>query len=153
MSTNSDNRFSMEDGGSVMESPPQSMQKCTRGSPCSRPDCISCTEPTNNSHVRNLTDDLEVMRAQPTIPLNHWIIKVTKAFKTAIQTQYLAELKMLINRYERNINALSDDELDYDRTEIQQLNHDAMKLLATLLAKPIQTPNPNPPPFLNHQKA
>ena len=120
MSTNSDNRFSMEDGGSVMESPPQSMQKCTRGSPCSRPDCISCTEPTNNSHVPNLIDDLEVTPAQPTIPLNRWIIRITKALKEAIQDQDPAELKMLINCYERNINALSDEELNYDCTEIKK---------------------------------
>ena len=111
MSTNSAYQFSVADDGSVTESPPQSTQKCTRGSPCSRLDCISCTGP-NNSHVHDLTDDLEVTPTTPTIPPNHWIIKMTKAFKTAIQTQYLTELKMLINRYKQNINALSDEELD-----------------------------------------
>ena len=120
MSTNSDNRFSMEDGGSVMESPPQSMQKCTRGSPCSRPDCISCTEPTNNGHVRNLIEDLEVTPVKVTIPLNHWIIYLIEPFKEAIQDQDITELKMLTKRYERNINALSIDELYYDFTEIKK---------------------------------
>ena len=120
MSTNSANQFSVADDGSVMESPPQSTQKCTRGSPCSRPDCISCTEPTNNGHVRNLIEDLEVTPVKVTIPLNHWIIYLIEPFKEAIQDQDITELKMLTERYERNINALSIDELYYDFTEIKK---------------------------------
>ena len=120
MSTNSVNQFSVADDGSVTESPSQSTQKCTRGSPCSRPDCISCTEPTYNGHIRNLTDDLEVTPVKVTILLNHWIIYLIEPFKEAIQDQDITELKMLTKRYERNINALSIDELYYDFTEIKK---------------------------------
>ena len=112
MSTNSANQSSMEEDRSVTETPPQSMQKCTRGSPCSKSDCPSCTGPVNNGHVHNLTNNLEVMPVKFTIPPNHWIIMITKSFKEAIQDQDLPELEMLINRYKQNINALSDEELD-----------------------------------------
>ena len=116
MSTDSANQFSMEDDGSVTETPPQSMQKCTRDSPCSKSDCPSCAGPVNNGHNRNLTDNLEVTPVKLTIPPNHWIIKTTKAFKEAIQDQDTAELGMLIDRYQQNIRALSNNELDYERT-------------------------------------
>ena len=95
MSTDSANQFSMEDDGSVTETPPHSMQKCTRGSPCSRSDCPSCTGPANNGHVRNLTNDLEVTPVKFTIPPNHWIIDIIKSIKEAIQDQDIAELGML----------------------------------------------------------
>ena len=120
------------------------MKKCTRTTPCSQPDCNSCSEPANNSHIRDLSNNLEDSQIKPTIPPNHWIIKLTKALKETIQDQDPVELKMLINRYERNIDALLDDELDYDHTEIKQLHRDAMKLLASIPTIPIQTP---PPPF------
>ena len=87
MSTNSANQFSMEDDGSVTETPPQSMQKCTRGSPCYKSDCPSCTGPITNSHARDLADNLEVMPVKHNIPPNHWIIKLPKYFKEAIQDQ------------------------------------------------------------------
>ena len=151
MSTNSANKISLEDDGSVTETPPQSMQKCTRGSPCSRPDCISCTGPVNNSHVLDLTDDLEVTPVKPTSLPDHWIIILTKSFKEAIQNQYPDELEMLIDRYKQNIKALTNNKLSYDRTKISRLNHDATKLLATLLATPIQTPNPPPPSYTFNQ--
>ena len=54
---------------------------------------------------------------------------------------------MLIERYQQKIRTLSDVKIKYDRTEIKQLNHDATKLLATLLANSIQAPNPYPPPL------
>ena len=132
MSTDSVNQFSMEDDGSVMETPPQSMQKCLRGSPCSRPDCPKCTGPANNSHVRDFTDNLEVSLIKPTIPLNHWIIDIINSFKDAIQDQDIAELAMLTERYQQKIRTLSDLEIKHDRTEIKQLNRDATQLLANL---------------------
>ena len=140
MSTNTANQFSMEDDGSVTETPPQSMQKCTRGSPCSRPDCISCTGPVNNGHVCNLADNLEVTPVKPTTPPDHWIIILTKSFKEAIQNQYPDELEMLIDHYKQSIKALSINELNYDRTEIKKLNHNALKLLVNL-SKPTVPPN------------
>ena len=121
MSTNSANQLSMEDNGSVTETPPQSMQKCTRGSPCSRPDCISCKGPVNNGHVCILTDDLEVTPVKPTTPPDHWIIKLTTSFKEAIQNQYPNELEMLVDRYKQSIEALSINELNYNRTNIKNL--------------------------------
>ena len=96
MSTNSINQFSVEDNGSVTESPPQSTKKCTRTTPCSRPDCNGCTGTANNSHIRDLTDDLEVTTTTPTIPPYHWIIGIINSFKEAIQDQDTAELEMLI---------------------------------------------------------
>ena len=123
------------------------MQKCTRGSPCSRSDCPSCTGPANNGHVRNLTDDLEVTPVKFTIPPNHWITDLIELFKEAIQDQEIAELGMLTKRYQQKIRTLSDDEIKYDRTEIKQLNRDATKLLATLLAIPTQTPKLPPPSY------
>ena len=51
---------------------------------------------------------------------------------------------MLINRYERKIDALSDDDFDYDRTEIKQIHRDAMQILASIPTIPIQLPPPPP---------
>ena len=145
MSTNSINQFSVADDGRVTNSPPQSTKKCTRTTPCSQQDCNSCTEPVNDSHVRDLANDLEDSQIKPTIPPNHWITKLTKALKETIQDQDPVELKMLINRYERKIDALSDDDFDYDRTEIKQLHRDAMQILASIPTIPIQLPSPPPP--------
>ena len=111
MSINFASQFSMEDNESVTESPPQSMQKCTRDSPLSRPDCISCTGPANNSHVRNLTDDLEVTPVKVTIPPNHWIITITKAFKDAIQDRDATELKMTTDLYQRHMDVITVEDL------------------------------------------
>ena len=152
MSTDSANQFSLEDDGSITETPPQSIQKCTRGSPCSRPDCLSCTGPTNNGHVRDFTEDLEVTLVKHTSPPNHWIIRMIKVFEEAIQDQDPNELKMAQALYQKQLDAVTFDELDYDRTEVKQLNRDAKKLLTTLLDTPIQIPNP-PPPFLHLQTA
>ena len=153
MSTNSINQFSVADDGRVTESPPQSTKKCTRSTPCSQPDCNGCTGPANNSHVRDLTDDLEVKPTKPTIPPNHWIIDIISSFKEAIQDQDTTELKMLTERYQQRIMTLSDVEMKYDCTVVKQLNRDATKLLATLLTIPIQTPNPTPRPFIHLQTA
>ena len=65
---------------------------------------------------------------------------MTKLFKEAIQDQDITELKMLIKRYERDINAHLIDELNYDFTEIKKLNQDAAQLLANLS-------KPTPPPL------
>ena len=146
MSTDSANQFSLEDNGSITETPPQSIQKCTRGSPCSRPDCLSCTGPTNNGHVRDLTEDLEVTLVKLTSPPNHWTIRMIKVFEEAIQDQDPNELKMAQALYQKQLDAVTFDELDYDRTEVKQLNRDAKKLLTTLLDTPIQIPNPPPLP-------
>ena len=78
MSTNSINQFSVADDGRVTDSPPQSTKKCTRTTPCSQSDCNSCAEPANNSHIRDLANDLEASQIKPTIPPNHWIINITR---------------------------------------------------------------------------
>ena len=141
MSTNSTNQFSVEDDGSVTESPPQSTKKCTRTTPCSQPDCNGCSGTASIGHIRDLPDDLEVTTTTPTIPPNRWIIRMTKVFKVAIQEQDIFELEFITERYERDINAHLIDELNYDFTEIKKLNQDAAQLLANL-SKPT-------PPF-NH---
>ena len=146
MSTNSINQFSVEDDGSVTESPPKSTKKCTRTTPCSQTDCEGCPGTASIGHVRDISDALETMTTSTTIPPNHWIIKLTKAFKTAIQEQDPVELKMLINRYERKIDALSEVDFDYDRSEIKQIHRDAMQTLASIPTTPIQPPLPPPLP-------
>ena len=145
MSTDSINQFSVEDNGSVTESPPQSTKKCTRTTPCSQPNCDGCARTTTSGHFRDLNDDLEVTTTTPTIPPNHWIIDIINSFKEAIQDQDTAELAMLTERYQQKIRTLSDVEIKYDRTEIKQLNGEATKLLASILIIPIQMP-PTPPP-------
>ena len=145
MSTNSINQFSVEDDGSVTESPPKSTKKCTRTTPCSQTDCGGCPGTASIGHVRDISDALETMTTSTTIPPNHWIIKLTKAFKVAIQNQDHDELEHLTERCKQRTKTLSDDELDYDRTEIMQLNRDANELLATFFTTPIQLPPP--PPF------
>ena len=146
MSTNSINQFSVEDDGSVTESPPQSTKKCTRTTPCSQPDCNGCPGTASIGHVRDISDDLEATTTTTTIPPNHWIIKLTKAFKTAIQEQDHDELEMLIERCKLYTKTLSNNEFDYDRTEIRQLNRNAVQILASIPTIPIQLPTP-PPPF------
>ena len=159
MSTNSINQFSVEDDGSVTESPPTSTKKCTRTTPCSQPncggpDCGGCPGTASIGHVRDISDALETMTTSTTIPPNHWIIKLTKAFKVAIQNQDHDELEHLNERYKQRTKTLSDDEIDvYDRTEIMQLNRDANELLATFSTTPIQSrpyQTPFPPPCFSH---
>ena len=99
------------------------MQKCTRGSPCSKSDCPSCTKRATNSHVHNLTDNLEIMPVKPTTPPNHWIIRMTKVFEEAIQDQDPSELKMAKDLYQKHLDAVTFEYLD--RTEIKQLNRNA----------------------------
>ena len=110
------------------------------GSPCSRSDCPSCTGPATNSHVRDLTYDLEVTPVKLTTPPNHWIINITKAFKEAIQNQDTDELEIVKDLYQRHLDAVTIEDLVYDRTEIKQLNSDAMKFLANF-SKPTAPPN------------
>ena len=105
MSTNSANQFSVADDGSVAESPPQSTQKCTRGS---RLDCISCTGP-NNGHIRDLTDDLEITPVKVTTPLNHWITRMIKVFEEAIQEQDPTELEMAQALYKKHLAPVTLD--------------------------------------------
>ena len=147
MSTNSTNQFSVEDDGSVTESPPQSTKKCTRNNPCLKSDCNSCAEPEINSHIRDLSNDMEGARIKPTIPPNHWIIDITNAFKEAIQDQDPIELKMVRDLYQRHMNAVTAEDTRYDtrydRTEIKQINRNPNELLATFSTTPIQ---PAPPP-------
>ena len=119
MSTNSTNQFSVEDDGSVTESPPQSTKKCTRNNPCLKSDCNSCAEPEINTHVRNLSNDMEGAQIKPTIPPNHWIIDITNAFKEAIQDQDPIELKMVRDLYQRHMDAVTAEDTRYDRKEIK----------------------------------
>ena len=84
------------------------------------------------------------MTTSTTIPPNHWIIKLTKAFKEAIQDQDHDELEMLIERYKMNTKTLSNKEFDYDRTEIKQLNREANRILATFFTTSTQPPPPPP---------
>ena len=67
-----------------------------------------------------------------------------KVFEEAIQDQDPTELKMAQNLYQKHLDAVTFDKLDYDPTKVEQLNRDATKLLATLLAIPIQTLKPPP---------
>ena len=145
MSTNSINQFSVEDDGSVTESPPQSTKKCTRTTPCSQPDCNGCSVTASNGHIRDLSDNLEVTTTTPTTPPNHWIIRMIKVFEEAIQDQDPTELKMAQTLYKKQLDAITLDDHDYDQTVVKQLNCDATKLLDTLLANSIRTPNPTPP--------
>ena len=151
MSTDSTNQFSMEDDGSVTETPPQSMQKCTRGSQCSKLDCPSCTGPVTNGHVRDLTGDLEVTPVKLNTPPNHWSIDITEAFKEAIQEQDIGELEIIKNIYLRSMDESTEEDLKYNRNEIKQLYRKVRKILATHSQTPI--PQPPPPPFLNLQTA
>ena len=150
MSTNSINQFSVADDGRVTDSPPQSTKKCTRTTPCSQSDCNSCAEPAINSHIRDLSNDMEGARIKPTIPPNHWIIDITNAFKEAIQDQDPIELKMVRDLYQRHMDAVTAEDTRYDRKEIKQLNHNATKLLASIPTIPIQMP---PPPLPDRQIA
>ena len=125
MSTYSANQFNwktMEVFPEHLHTPIKSAQG---GSPCSRSDCPSCTGPATNSHVRDLTDDLEVKLVKLTAPPNHWIINITKAFKEAIQNQDTNELEIVKDLYQWHLDAVTIEDLVYDRTEIKQLNHDA----------------------------
>ena len=125
MSTYSANQFNWKTMEVIQEHIYTPIKSAQGGSPCSRSYCPSCTGPATKSHVRNLTDDLEVTPVKVTILLNHWIIYLIEPFKEAIQDQDITELKMLTKCYERNINALSIDELYYNFTEIKKLNHNA----------------------------
>ena len=85
----------------------------------SRSDCPSCTGPTTNNHVRDLTDDLEVTPVKLTTPPNHWIINITKA----IQNQDTNELEIIKDLYLRHMRASTD------KIFAQQLHGDKTILL------------------------
>ena len=121
MSTNSATLFSVEDDGSLSETPIPSQQKCTRGSPCSKSDCLVCNGPVSNHHVRNLTGDLEDSSPhsksnKPTAPAAHWINNLTDAFKDAFMNHDVDELMLLNAHYLKIANEAPDLTL-YNRTE------------------------------------
>ena len=155
MSTNSAPLFSVEDDGTLTETPTPSQQKCTRGSPCSKADCLFCNGPVSNHHVRNLTEDLEnsipTSRSnKPTAPADHWISDLTDAFKDAIMDHDIKEMVHLNIHYLKMVNK-APDLTRYNRTELKKLSNTAEQTVAAYnqIQTPIQTPTPPPPPNLH----
>ena len=105
--------FSVEENGSLSETPIPSQQKCTRRSPCSKSDCLVCNKPVTNHHVRNLTGDLEDSNPhsrsnKPTAPTDHWISNLTDAFKDAIMDHDIDEMVLLNIHYLKMANKAPD---------------------------------------------
>ena len=151
MSTNSAPLFSVEDDGTLTETPTPSQQKCTRGSPCSKADCLFCNGPVSNHHVRNLTEDLEnsipTSRSnKPTAPADHWITNLTDDFIDAIMDQDIAEMVNLNKRYSKMVDE-APDYTQYNRTELKKLSNTATQTIAAY--NQIQAPIQTPPPFPN----
>ena len=139
MSTNSATLFSVEDDGSLLETPIPSQQKCTRGSPCSKSDCLVCNGPVSNHHVCNLTGDLEDSSPhsksnKPTTPAAHWINNLTDAFKEPFIDHDVDELMLLNTHYFKMAN--------------EKLFSTAKQTVADYnqIQAPIQTPPPLPSP-------
>ena len=111
MSINSATQFTIRDDGSLAEMPTHANQKSMRGSPCSKPDCLTCRGPVTNNPVRDLTNDLEgfneisrtMTPTKITAPVDHWITAMTEAFKEAILDQDIFEMRGLHQSYSQAI--------------------------------------------------
>ena len=150
MSTNSATLFSIEDDGSLSETPIPSQQKCARGSPCSKFDCLVCNGPVSNHHVCNLTGDLEdsippSRSNKPTAPADHWINDLTDAFKDAIMDHDINEMVHLNIHYLKMVNK-APDLTRYNRTELKKLSNTAEQIIAAFN----QIPAPVPPHASSH---
>ena len=158
MSTNSATQFTVGDDGSLSETPIQAIKKCTRGSPCSRPDCLTCNGPVTNNHLRDLTNYLEgsneisrtTTLTKITTPLDHWITTLTSAFKEAILDQDIKEMRGLNQSFSK-VTGESLDHLKYNRTEFKKLSFTAMQIVNAYYQDP--TPSLPPPPLLILQVA
>ena len=154
MSTNSATLFSVEDNGSLSETPIPSQQKCKRGSPCFKSDCLVCNGPVSNHHVRSLTGDLEdsipTSRSnKPTAPADHWFTDLTDAFKDAIMDHDIKEMGHLNIHYLKMVNK-APDLTRYNLTELKKLSNTAEQTTAAYnkIQTPVQTPPPRPSPPL-----
>ena len=151
MSTNSTTLFSVEDDGSLLETPISSQQKCTRGSPCSKSDCLVCNGPVTNNHVRNLTEDLEDfnLHSRPkkhTAPADHWISNLTDAFKVAIMDHDITDMKRLGLLYKK-AHQDSTDHFRFNHAELNKTSITASQIIAAYnqTPDPVQTPPPPKP--------
>ena len=135
---------------SLSETPIPSQQKCTRGSPCSKSDCLVCKGPVSNHHVRNLTGDLEnsippSRSNKPTAPADHWITNLINAFKDAIMDHDIKEMVHLNIHYLEMVNE-APDFTRYSSTELKKLSITAEQTIAAY--NQIQTLVQPPTPLL-----
>ena len=125
MSTNSDTMFSVTDDGRLTETP-----RCTRTSPCSKSDYLFCNRPVSNHHVHNPTEDLgnsaPISRSnKPTAPTDHWISRLTDAFKDAIMDHDIRKMVTLDHYYLIMTIKDPDSIHRYNRTELEKLSNTA----------------------------
>ena len=143
MSTNSAAQFSVEDDGSLSETPTQSKQKCTRGLPCSKTVCLVCSGPATNNHIRNLTHDLvgsnQLSRTntptKPTASTDHWITNLSDAFKEAILDHDIDKIKHLNSLHVKIANK-STNHFQYNCTELKKLFATSIQITAALYTPP-----------------
>ena len=93
MSPNSASLFSVEDDGSLSETPTSSQQKYTRGLPCSKSDCLVCNGPVSNlSQIREklLTHHTSPEPHQP--PPRQLVLELHSVFLHVLRENNLAEL-------------------------------------------------------------